>query len=57
MKSCVNDRGTLIKPEYLNGCRKTKSTVRQMPKAGPSAGAVPRADFSSAVSVPTIQND
>lgn len=57
MKSCVNDRGTLIKPEYLNDCRKTKSTVRQMPKAGLFAGAVPRADFSLAVSVRTILND
>lgn len=34
MKSCVNDQGTLIKPECLNDCRKTKLTVRQMPKAG-----------------------
>ncbi len=57
MKSCVNERGTLIKPEYLNDCRKTKSTVRQMPKAGLFAGAVPRADFSPAISVSTVQND
>lgn len=57
MISCVNDRGTLIKPEYLNDCSKKKSPVRQMPKAGLFAGAVPRADFSLAISVSTVQND
>lgn len=46
MKSRVNDRGALIKPGYRNDCRKTESTVRQMPKAGLLADAVPMADFS-----------
>ena len=53
MKSGVNDRGTLIKPEYSNDCIKTKMTVRQMHKAGLFAGAVPREDFSSAIPMPT----
>lgn len=54
MKSSVNDRGTLIKPEYLNDCIKTKLTVRQMPKLGLFVGAVPRADFSWAIPVSFI---
>lgn len=54
IKSCVND-SYLIKPEYLNDCRKTKSTVRQMPKAGLCVGAAPRAGFSSALSIYNTQ--
>lgn len=50
MRSCVNDSGALIKPEYLNDHRKTKSTVSQMPQAGQFAAAVPRAG-------PAAQND
>ena len=53
MRSCVNDRGCLIKAENLNDCRKTKLTVRQMLQAGLFVGA----DFSLAVSVYNTQND
>lgn len=57
MRPFVNDRGSLIKAEHLNGCWKTKLTVRQMPTAELFVGAVPRVNFSPAITACNAQNE